>query len=263
MIELIKYMTFENLKSNLEDNLNQLDGEVSLYVKLLNSGEIFSLNESHQFWAASVIKIPLVVEFFRQVKTGAHDLKKRVVIKPENIVKGSGVVHLLDAGNAYTTGDLVKLAMILSDNAATNEVIDLVGWENVEKHMKELGLESTTFRHKMMIKAGRGPNLITTKDVSLLLEKLFEDELPYSKDILDILSEEKLRDRIPKYIPNDIKISHKTGSLSEAVHDVGIVFSDNPFIFCFLTDNQKNKELTKETVGKCAKLCFDYVQNAK
>ncbi len=256
-------MTFEDLKNNLEGNLKKLYGKKSVVVKFIDSGDTFSINENQQFWAASVIKIPIIVELFRQAEDNSIDLEKKHSIKPENRVKGSGIAHLLDENSTYTAKDLAKLAIILSDNAATNEIVDLVGKENVENHIKKLGLENTTFKHKMMIKAGKGPNLTTTKDIASLLEKLYKNELPSSKDIVNILIETKLRDRIPKHIPNDIKIAHKTGSLQKAVHDVGIIYTSNPFIFCFLSDDQEDKELTKDIIGKCTKLCFEYAQNAK
>ena len=82
--------------------------------------------------------------------------------------------------------------------------------------------------------------------------------MPGSKEVLELMQEQVDRTRIPLYIPNDVKISYKNGSLQQAMHEVGIVYSKNPFIFCFFSDDQKNKRKTNEVLSKCAKDCFNY-----
>ena len=104
--------------------------------------------------------------FFNKYKDDPDKLNQKVTVKEENIVRGSGIVHLLDKNLELTYLDLVKLMIIVSDNAAANEIVDAVGWESVEKYMNDLGLNNTTFRHKMRIKAGRGPNFTTSEDMT-------------------------------------------------------------------------------------------------
>lgn len=110
----------------------------------------------------------------------------------------------------------------------------------------------------MMIAAGRGPNLTTAEDMGKLLEMLHNNKLGGSKQLLRVMNEVTLRTRIPAKIPNDIKIPHKEGSLKEAVHDVGIVYGENTFIFYFLSDDQKDKEKTHAVLSSLAKECFYY-----
>ncbi|MFC1621961.1 serine hydrolase [Patescibacteria group bacterium] len=246
------------IKNEVKELVKKLDGNIGVYVKFLNSGETIEINADLQFQAASIIKIPILTEFFRQVEEGDLKLNRKIKIKEENLVKGSGIVHLLDKNNEYTLEDLAKLAVILSDNASTNEIVDLIGPENVKKHIEKLGLEKTTFKHKMMIKANGGPNLTTPKEISILLEKLYNNELAYSEKILDIMTESKLRHGIPSLIPNEIKISHKTGNLQNTVHNVAVIYAKNPFIMSFLSNNQKDKRFTNKVMAECAKLCFAY-----
>ena len=251
-------MKFEKLSSQLSDRLSTLEGDISLYVKLINSRREFKYNETKQYWAASVIKIPIALTFFKTLETKNVELTDRLTVNNNNFVNGSGIVKLLDIGLKLTYRDLITLMLVVSDNTTANQIIDFIGWESVEKYMKQIGLKDTTFRHKMMIKAGRGPNLTTAQDMVFLLEKMYKKELPGSVEILEIMQEQVDRTRIPLYIPNDIKISYKNGSLSEAMHEVGIVNSKNTFIFCFFSDDQKDKRETNEVLSKCAKDCFDY-----
>jgi len=255
-------MNLSALRESIERYLNSLSGDVGFYVKFFDTHEEIKYNERGQFWAASVIKIPILVEFYRQVSEERIDPSERVSVKEENRVDGSGVIKLLDASTNFTLKDLCTLMIAVSDNSATNELIDFVGWENIGAYMQSLGLGDTTFKHKMQIKAGRGPNLTTAFDIALLLEKLHKKELSYSEEILNMLNETRLRDRIPVLLPNNIFLPHKTGSLPEAVHDVGIVYSKRPFVFTFLSDNQKDKVITKQTCANCAKLCFDYSEKS-
>lgn len=249
---------FEELSNKLDESLEKLEGDVSLLVKFLKSEEEYKFHQKKQFWAASVIKVPLACAIYKFTSEGKVDLDDKVRIKNGNYVLGSGIVKLLDKKNKYSYKDLLILMLTVSDNTATNELIDLVGAENVEKYMNNLGLKDTTFRHKMMIKAGKGPNLTTVYDIAKLLEMMCKNELPGSSEILAVMQEQLDRTRIPLYIPNEVKISHKYGNLPEAVHEIGVVFSENPFIFCFMSDDQKDKLRTKDVLSKSAKLCFDY-----
>ena len=251
-------MKFDKLTFKLKSRVLELEGDVGLYVKFINSNEQYKFNENKQFWAASVIKIPVALTFFKTIKDKNTKLSDKVTVTNDNFVGGSGILKLLDKGLKLTYKDLITLMLAASDNSATNQIIDYIGWENVEPYMKELGLTNTTFRHKMMITAGRGPNLTTPKEMGLLLNKMYKNEMPGSKEVLELMQEQVDRTRIPLYIPNDVKISYKHGSLQQAMHEVGIVYSKNPFIFCFFSDDQKNKRKTNEVLSKCAKDCFNY-----
>ncbi len=241
----------------IHEQLNLLTGEVALKVKFLNTNDEISINPDKQFWAASVIKVPIACTFYKEVESGELKLEERNRINDDNYVLGSGIVKLLDKTTRLTNKDLITLMLTVSDNSAANQLVDLIGAQSVETYMKELGLNNTTFRHKMMIPAGKGPNLTTAGDMCLLLEKMYKNEIFGSKEILEIMQEQLDRTRIPLYLPNDIKVAHKNGSLPQALHEVGIVYAKNPFIFCFFSDNQKDKRKTNEVLSQCAKLCFE------
>jgi len=255
-------MHFDDLVKTLSNKLSELEGAVGLYVKFINSNTEYKFNENKQFWAASVIKIPIALTFFNKIESTDTKLAERLTIADDNYIDGSGVTKLLDKGIQFTYKDLITLMLVVSDNTATNQIVDFIGWESVGSYMNELELFNTKFQHKMMIKAGRGPNLTTPMNIGILLEKMYKKELPGSDEILKIMTEQLDRTRIPLYIPNDVKISYKNGSLPQALHEVGIVYAKKPFIFCFLSDDQKDKKLTNEILSKCAKDCFEYSGSA-
>ena len=255
-----------NLETAIKKTISELPGEVGLFVKYLDTQETIEINPDQTFWAASTIKIAILIELFRQISEGSISFDQKHQVLGENRVRGSGIIHLLDKNTEFTTLDLAKLMMILSDNAATNQLVDLTGWENVDANIHKLGLEQTTFKHKMFIKAGRGPNLTTAREMSILLELLHNQELPDSELALEIMNEAKQRNRIAMFLPNELKISHKTGTSmvndARVIHDVGIVYSEKPFIFSFLSGGQENSHQVNQIIGTCAKLCLEYA-NAK
>jgi beta-lactamase class A len=255
---ILKYMEFRVLKDRIEKEIKNLEGIVGLSIKFINSSETIEINSQQQIWAASIIKLPIACELFKQVEEGEFSLATRNKVDSENIVEGTGVIKLLDSDDKFTLLDLAKLMLAISDNSATNQIVDLIGRENVENYMYKLGLTKTTYRHKMMFKEGRGPNLTTAADILSLLEMLQNNKLAGSKQILDILKQQQNRTGIPSHLPNNIQIAHKTGSLPEAMHDAGIVYSTNTFIFVFLSDQRKDKRLTNNVLSECAKLCYEY-----
>lgn len=248
----------EQLKKAIIDSISTLSGTISVYIKYLRTNDEIRINEQIQMSAASIIKIPILCEFYNQVNQDKVDVKRWIKIKNENIVEGSGVLKLLNQKTEYTIHDIARFMIILSDNSATNEIVDLIGWENIEAYMKKLSLSQITFRHKMMIKAGRGENLITAEDIGSLLEKIYRGQIDGFAEILDIMKLQQLRNYLPKLIPQDIQIASKTGASGDVLHDVGIVFSHNPFIFIFLSEQQKLREETGKILSQCAKHCFDY-----
>ncbi|MFZ5425010.1 MAG: serine hydrolase [Patescibacteria group bacterium] len=250
--------SFNSLQVDLKNEVSKINGQVALKVKFLNSDETFEYNAYAQVWAASVIKIPLVCTVYKQINEKQIYDQERHIIKQENRVDGSGIAKLFSTSTEFTIHDLIVMTLTISDNSATNELIDIVGVGATETYMHKLGLVNTTLRHKMMVKAGKGPNLTTATDITTLLEKLYKKVIPGKDEVLNFMKHTRLRDRLPRKIPNTVEVANKPGSLPEAMHDVGVVFSANPFIFSFLSDDQKDKEITREVISNCAKSCFDY-----
>ncbi len=247
-------MDIEFVSNKLNKAVAELKGPFGLYVNFLSNNNEIKINENVQFWAASVVKLPIACVVYKNIS----DLTKRIKIKPENYVEGTGVIKLLDRSDEFTIKDLLNLMVAATDNTATNELVDLVGRESIESYMKELGMKDSTFRHKMFISAGLGPNLTTVADVHTLLIKLYRNEIADAAELVGIMKKQQDRRYMPLYLPNDILLAHKTGSLTDGIHDVGIVYAKKPFIFVFLSDDQPDKLETARVVSQCTKICFDY-----
>lgn len=224
-------------------SLKALPGDVALYYKNLVTGKTICHNETLPLVAASVIKLPLMMEAYRQFEVGMLDPLDEVPLRDADRVPSCGVLtYLLDA-LPITLRDLVTLSIIVSDNTATNLLIDRVGAEHVNNMLEGMGLSITRLRRKMFDResAARGvQNIVCAREIGMLLESLYDEAFinpDASQRMLSILSDQQLNGKIPFHFTEDIRIAHKTGEDGGTTHDVGIVYAKEPFILCFLSGN--------------------------
>lgn len=139
----------------LESEISQFKGEVSIYAKNLATGAEFSLRADERVPTASTIKVPIMVEAFAQVADGKRRWDEELVLTKENKVGGSGILSEFHDGLKLTLKDAVNLMIVVSGNAATNLVLDVVTTDAVNQRMELLGLQRTRVLRKAMGKGGR------------------------------------------------------------------------------------------------------------
>ena len=226
----------------IQHKLQQMDGKVGFYYKNLVSGEVFAYQAEERFEAASVIKIPIMVEVFRQVEEGILDFNQMITVHKEDKMPSCGALTYMHDGLRVTLKDLTTLMIILSDNTATNLLINLLGMEQINRTLLNLSITKTTINRLLFdaIKAERGiQNYITPKEITYLLELMYEGKLisqTASDEMLRILSNQRLNGKIPFYITDGTKVAHKTGEDSGISHDVGIVYAKDPFVVAFCSN---------------------------
>lgn len=223
-------------------------GHLGVAARNLKTGEILAYHGSERFPTASVIKLPIMAAFFSRVDLGRIDTNARVTLTAEDKKPGSGVLQILSAGVSMTALDAVRLMIVLSDNTATNLVLDRLGTSHEERlryvndFLVSKGLMNTRLLNRLYswntkkatpegVRYGIGVS--TPEDMVILLESLYKKTLasPRSCDMmLDILKQQFYDDIIPRYLPASeckyLEVAHKTGSLNETKVDVGLVLSD-------------------------------------
>ncbi|WP_224653647.1 serine hydrolase, partial [Escherichia coli] len=117
----------------------------------VNEGTLFSINGDECFYAASIIKVPIMAAVFAAAEKGVVRLGERLPLRRDDIVGGSGVLQFMSPGIELPIYDLLTLMIIQSDNTATNMLIDLIGMETIQAFLKELGMERSEIHHKFMI----------------------------------------------------------------------------------------------------------------
>jgi len=276
----IHISNLSTLKEKLENEIQVSKGIFAIAFKEIgNEDNIIIINGDEIFHAASTMKTPVMVEVFRQSIIGRFSLDDSIVVRNEfkSIVDGS--TYSLDVkddgddkiysmiGQKRKIYDLVYDMITVSSNLATNLLIDLVEPANVTRTMKEYGLEKIkVLRGVEDIKAyelGLN-NTVTANDLMKLFELIATNKILNEQscnEMIKILLDQKFNDKIPKYLPTNVKVAHKTGSISKVEHDSGIVFlpDGRKYVLVVLSKELDDNEKGKETIAKISKLIYDYL----
>ncbi|NOZ61407.1 MAG: serine hydrolase, partial [Calditrichaeota bacterium] len=221
-------------------------GRIGVMAKNLDTGEQIGYRASEKFPTASVIKLPVMVEYFFQVKEGKVSPTQEIELSDANKWGGSGLFQFFNGMSQQKLTDAVLLMITISDNTATNMVIDALGRTHAEKlaavndRMVALGLKNTRLLNKLMswetktnspesIRYGVGVS--TPGDMNLLCEKIFRREIVDSAAcdaMIDLMKKQFYNDKIPRFLPKEeaqIRVAHKTGSVTGVSNDVGLILS--------------------------------------
>lgn len=195
------------------------------------NGERWSHNGDRQFRAASTMKIPLMIEIYRQIDRGERALDDPYTLTADDKAIGSGVLLHLHDGIGITLKDIIYLMISISDNTATNILIDMAGMDEVNALMRELGMPNSTLGRKMKGRPaveGEKENFATPNDYAAVVAALFDGSAASSGScdaMIEMLTLQQNSRRIPRYLPesDDIRWGTKTGSITGVTNDVGFV----------------------------------------
>ncbi len=253
----------EETRARVAEVADGVEGIVGVYAKDLASGAEIAHHADTIFPTASVMKIPILYELYRQVEAGKVDLAARTTLDEAHLVPGSGILQDLEPGLAPTLKDLATLMITISDNVATDLVLDRIGLDALAATLSELGLPRTTIpmttrallystvgldaanpahTHALYGERSRAGvidwgcrayadednNLTTPREMAALLERIERREglaAASCAAMLDILKRQKYGDRIPQQLPEGTDVAHKTGSIRGVRNDAGIVYA--------------------------------------
>ena len=213
-------------------------GKVSLYAKNLETGETYSLNGDERVTTASTIKVAVMVEAFARVAEGHAKWTDELVLTKAAKVSGSGILQELSDGLHLTLRDCVNLMMLVSDNTATNLVLDYLTTDSVNERMNALGLKQTRIMRKIggggESKAGKeadnkrfGLGATTPHEMVEILEQLDRGKIvsaAVSKEMLDLMKREQARFAIGR-TRWDVPMASKYGALDHLRSAVGIIYT--------------------------------------
>ena len=234
----------EAFGAQLEGRLARLGGDTGVLLRNLVTGETWRRGADRPVNAASVIKLAVMIEAFRAAQAGELSLDERHALADAERMPSCGTLKAMHEGIELTLLDLVKLMIIVSDNTATNILIDRLGMEAVNSTLRALGCRETTLHRRLFDAeaARRGlQNTITAQEIGLLLEGLYRGTIVSpgaSRQMLEILLDQRLNGKLPFFLHGaGVKIAHKTGEDDGITHDVGIVFGETPTVVCFVGEH--------------------------
>ena len=242
--------------------------DYAVVIKNLKTDEEYKFNENKKYDSASLYKLWVMGVAFEKIKDGSMNEDQSL----------SGVVEILDQTLStksptptpegfsatptpgelrrisMTTGEAIEKMITISDNYSALLVASRAGTFSVTNFLKKYEFKDSNFRQ---------PPQTTANDTALFYEKLYKGEIvdrDFSLRMMDLLKKQTLNDRIPKYLPDEIEVAHKTGELFGSKHDGGIVFGKNGDYIIVVLSETKNAQSAAEKIAKFSKEIYDYFE---
>ncbi len=267
----------EGLKKAVDEEIRASGAEVSLAFKNLATGESLRIREKEMVHAASTMKVPVMIEVFKQAEDGRFGLDDRLPLKNEfrSLVDGSPFSLRKEddtdadiyglVGGEMTIRELTGRMITVSSNLATNILMDLVQAKNVMMTLRELGIRRMKVRRGVedILAYERGLNNMTDAwDLMRVMEAIASGEAgspPACQEMIAILERQKLRSGIPAGVPSGVPVANKTGSITGMEHDAAIVFppGQKPYVLVVLTRGIKAGEEGEKLIARLSRLVYE------
>ncbi len=265
MLTLKENVNMPSLESEILNLMEQYpDVKPSVYVWDYETGNYTDINASAIFPAASIIKIPVLIDLFKSIEIGAIDLNEKMPLTEYYRTEGSGDLQFMAQNSMWTIDTLARIMITNSDNSATNMLISkLGGMTEVNQSIRDWGIKNTEI-HTWLPDLG-GSNYSTTKEMARML---------YNIDSNEKFLTEASRQKIFEYmghVHNDRLIQaglgkgsifyHKTGDIGTMLGDAGIVVTPkgNKYIIAIFAKRPHNSVHGKEFIVKASEIIYNYM----
>ncbi len=228
----------------------------------LSTGYSAAYNAGASMPAASTIKVPVMVEVFRQLEAGRFDLHRRIELLASDKDYGSGDLCDEPVGSTHDVAELLSKMIDVSDNTATNMLIRLVGRTHINVTMENLGLERTHLTQDVRTSnwsvrlALRSSASDMVHLLSMMARRSLIDEWS-SNEMISILEDDRINTLLPQPLPEDVTVAHKTGSFFDTLNDVGIVYAnDAPYVIAVMTTHLPSLGQGRTFIRSLSKMAF-------
>lgn len=258
-----------DLQKKVEEIVATHHGHVALYARNLTTGETVAIDASRPVQTASVIKLTLMLQAFEQVKAGKLQLSDQLVLTKDNQAPGSGILMDLDPGLKLTVKDAITLMMQLSDNTATNMLIDAVGLTPTNEMVARMGLKNTYF-YKKVFHPAEGPmppdqkqfglGKTTAEEMAKVMESIYRCDLgdrALCLQMIAIMRSQQDHDMIPRYLERkdaseDLSaVADKVGALDQVRNDVALLYTARgPVILSIFTYDNEDQSWTPDNTAE-------------
>ena len=271
------------VQRDIESIVKSVQGTFAVAFESLDGKGQLLLNEKVMFHAASTMKTPVVIEVYRQSKEGRFSLDDSLVVRNafKSIVDGSS--YQLDPkddsddsmykklGDKLSIRELIRQMITVSSNLATNLLMDLVEAGKVTVTMRSLGASDIEVLRG--VEDGKAfekglNNRTSALDLLTIMKAISRGEAvdsAASKEILEILLNQKFNELIPALLPPDVRVAHKTGNITGVEHDSGIVLlpDGRRYVLVILSKDLKDVDAGKKAIALVSRRIYDFVMEGK
>ncbi len=272
--------SIENLTHSIKTQISEIDGDVAVaFIDLSNTENQILINVDEKFHAASTMKIPVMIELYKQRSEGKINLNDSILLKNEfksivdqssysmDIGDDSDDVIYSKIGTKQKMYDLMFSMITVSSNLATNVLIELVDAKKTTATMRTLGAVNIEVLRGVEDQKAYDlglSNSTTAYDLLVIMKSIANGSAGTKEDckaMIAILKAQKWNDMIPKYLPKDVEVAHKTGSITGVHHDSAIVYGPNNknYVLVLLSKNLKDFDKGTDQLAQISKTVFDFV----
>jgi beta-lactamase class A len=245
------------LAAIVQQQLGEQRGLFGVAIKDLDTGQGVLVQADREFPAASLFKLLVLYEVYRQRDLGRLSFTERLTLSENYTRHDLGTLDVAP-GTAVTVAWAVERMITRSDNATANLLVDKVGVASVNDTMRELGMRESQISGQKLSTSAR--------DMLLLLETLALGRQPSQAaavEMVQLLLDQRINDRLPSQLPRDTPVAHKTGNLDGIAHDVGIVYSPNAtFVIVLLAEQVANVAQVSQAEGALTRAVYDHFNGA-
>jgi beta-lactamase class A len=251
----------QSLRADLHRLVIHFPASSAVEVMDLSTGYHIGYNAAAAMPAASTIKVPVMVEVFRQLEEGRFDLDRHVTLLASDKDYGSGDLCDEPVGSTFSVDALLTKMIDISDNTATNMLIRLVGLHSINRTMADLGLQRTRLTSYVRTDTWSVRQALESSpaDMVHLLTMMAKRELVddwSSNEMISILEDDQINTLLPEPLPQGIAIAHKTGSFFDTLNDVGIVYGDAPYVIAVMTTHLPSLDMGRSFIRTLSLLTF-------
>jgi beta-lactamase class A len=242
----------EALKSEIAWTLKSRPGTYGVYVKVLETGEEFSINDG-EYTAASCYKLPLALLCYEMAASDKLDLDSKLTYIQADYESGTGVLQGYRFGTQFTIRYLAEVAVTESDNVAGNMLLRKLGRQAFVNFHKSLGAQ--------VIPATK--NISSPRDLGVFAEEVLRftrKEPSLGGELLSYLLASRFKDRLPAKLPEDVAVANKIGTWPGTVNDVGIVISDKvSYVVAIMSKDVNNSNAGADAVADLSLAVYRHI----